>query len=136
MVDTFAMLGVHDRAAKLGHCEVLRRIERYTQRFRCHVCHPCEFGRSFGSLAAALALGTACVVEARAVVETAADLLAVDPLPSPHAAPVSTTAGAAALRPVLEELNDVLETVRLVEDGRHHWLTGFLPKEFLSPSPA
>jgi hypothetical protein len=128
MVDTFAMLGVHDRAAKLGHGEVLRGIERYTQRFRCHVCHPCEFGQSFGSLAAALALGTACVVEARAVVETAARLLAVDPLPSPPAAPGSTTAGAAALRSTLEKLDNVLETVRLVEDGRHHWLKVAVPE--------
>jgi hypothetical protein len=136
MVDAFAMLGVHDRAAKLGHEEVLRRIQRYTHRFRCHVCHPREFGQSFGSLAAALALGTDCVAEARAVAEAATRVVAAQipltPPDTPHTSATPPSPEESAFRATLEQLANVLETVRLVEDGRHPWLRGAVSR---SPIP-
>ncbi len=75
MADMFAWLGARDVDTKLGNQAVIEHMEKYTQRYRCHVCHPSEFACSFLELASALAMGSVCVLEAKSLVDGVGNLV-------------------------------------------------------------
>ena len=102
MVDHFSMMGLRGRALKCGHPSVLRRLQRYTSRFACHVCHPDEFATAYGALALAIAMGTLWRRTACAVAVACWELSAK---------------GGACGAPALACIRDVVASIRTFERG-------------------